>query len=289
MFARLAIRNASLTRANTNFHAKIAVRAASTADVWGRDEWRFEKEAFKKWVVASGTKGSIEERQMYAYLAASFGDCDVDKSGFINFAQFDRLLENVAALPRRWGYAPSWRAEYGTIEKRHAARKAMFDAIDGAGDHKPRGKIAMAQFVHWAKAHIAGKTPTLADCKHDVALRHLEHHTEKEFLEFLDDAVNKKKSGASASLYNYLLTIFVEADEACKGYIHFDEFNKLIDLAAASPRFFGLAPDTQDVKARRAMFDAMDKQNTGSVTFRKFLRFNREHIRAKLAAHAAKA
>jgi len=261
-----------------------ATRAASTASVWGGDAWRYEKDAFKRWVSASTVSGSTEERQMYAYLAMSFGDVDVDKDGWIDDTEFDRLLEGVAALPRRFGLAPSWRAEYGTVEKRASARKAMFEAIDGAGGFNPRGKIAMGQFIKWSMQHVGGKAQTIAKLENDVALSNAENHTVEEYLAFLDKAVNDKKSGASASFYQYLLTTFVEADAGCKGKISFAEFNKLIDLAAATPRYFKLAPDSQDTAARKAMFESMDSTQSGFVTFRKFLRFTRTHVRAKLAS-----
>merc|ERR1712232_586540 len=117
------------------------------------------------------------------------------------------------------------------------------------------------------------------------SMRHTEDHSVEEFLAFLDKAVNDKKSGASASFYNHLLKVFVEADGGCKGKISFEEYNKLLDLAAATPRFFKLAPDTVDTAARKAMFDSMDSTNSGFVTFRKFLRYTREHVRGKVAAH----
>lgn len=260
---------------------------ASTADVWGADAWRYDKDAFKKWVAASAVEGSIESKQMYAHFAMCFGDCDVDKTGFINASQFDRLLEITAALPRRFGLAPSWRVEYGTIENRHRARKAMFDAIDGT-DGTPKGKIAMYQFIRWARQHIAAKAPQIGDMQGDVALRHVEDYTVEEYVAWLDQAVNNPDSGASANLYNYLLTSFVEADEGGKGRISLEEFDRLIDIAAKTPRFFKLAPDTSDPATRKAMFDAMDTNKTGFVTFRKFLEFVRGHVKERLAAHAAK-
>merc|ERR1712066_948973 len=79
-----------------------------------------------------------------------------------------------------------------------------------------------------------------------------------------------------------------EADEGCGGRITFEEFGKLVDLAAAPPRFFGLAPNTSDEATRRAMFDEMDSTKSGFITFRKFLRFARVHIRGKLAEHKKK-
>jgi len=236
-------------------------------------------------MVAATNKGSVEERQLYSHLAMCFGDCDVDKTGFINEVQFDRLLEITAALPRRFGMAPSWRVEYGTKEKRVAARKAMFDSIDGTSG-TPRGKIAMYQYISWARKHIAGKAPLIEKMKGDVALRHIEDYTVDEYVAWLSDAVNKPDSGAYANLYNYLLTIFVEADVGCKGRINFEEFDQLVDLAAKTPRFFKLAPDSSDSAARKAMFESMDSTNTGFVTFRKFLEYVRSHTKDKLAEHA---
>jgi len=271
----LCTRNSGLVRSTQ------VVRAASSS-IWGTDTWRYDKESFKKWVVASTKEGTAEQQQMYGYLALSFGDVDVDKDGWINEEEFNKLLEKVAALPRRFGLAPSWQVEYGTVEKRDAARKAMFAAIDG---FEPRGKIALGQFLTWSRSHLAGKAGTIGDITGDVAFRNIQSYTSDQYLAFLDKAVNDPSSGASASFYNYLLTTFVEADNGCKGKISFEEFNRLVDLAAATPRYFRLAPDTSDAAARRKMFDSMDSTKSGFITFRKFLRFTREHVRAKLAAH----
>jgi len=232
---------------------------------------------------------SIEKRQLYSYLALSFGDVDVDKDGWINDKEFDALLEKVAALPRRFGMAPSWRVEYNNdFSKRTAARKAMFDKIDGVAGFKPRGKIAMGQFIAWSDEHIFGKVAAMDPKKEgtDVAFRHIEDYTKEQYIAYLDKAVNTPESSESITLYNYLLTLFVEADVKCTGQISFDEFDKLVDLAAATPRFFKLAPDSRDEAARKQMFDAMDSTKSGFVTFRKFLRFVREHVRAKLVDHA---
>merc|ERR1712127_237641 len=239
--------------------------------------------AFREFVKGAAVKGSQEERQLYAFLSASFGDCDVDKDGFINKEEFDILLEVVAALPRRFGFAPSWRAEYGTKAKRTSAREGIFNSIDGAGGKAARGKISMSQFVAWAQIHVGGKAPKLTRTDGDVALRHPGGYTVDEYTVFLAKAVNNPQSGAAAGFYNYLMTIFIEADEGCVGKIGFDDFNKLIDVAAKTPRFFQLAPESQDEAARKAMFKAMDSTNSGFITFRKFLGFVREHVKGKIA------
>merc|ERR1719420_2701329 len=270
------------TRSSGLLRSTQSVRAASSS-IWGSDSWRYDKESFKQWVVASTKDGTAEQQQMYGYLALSFGDVDIDKDGWINQEEFDKLLEKVAGLPRRFGLAPSWRAEYGSIEKRNAARKAMFEAIDGADGFKPRGKIAMGQFLTWSTEHIIGKVGTIRGEAGRVAFRHVEDFTKEEYVAYVDEAVNKPDSIASTTLYNYLLTLFVEADTDCKGRISYEQFDDLVEIAAASPRHFGLAPAGRDAAARRMMFDAMDYNKSGYVTFRKFLRFVRDHAREKVA------
>merc|ERR1712060_678996 len=170
----------------------------------------------------------------------------------INPEEFDLLLEKVAALPRRFGLAPSWQVEYGgDAARRTVARKAMFDAIDGADGFKPRGKIAMGQFLNWSTAHIFSKVGTIRGEAGRVAFRHVEDFTKEEYVAYVDEAVNKPNS-------------------------------------IASPRHFGLAPAGRDAAARRMMFDAMDYNKSGYVTFRKFLRFVREHAREKVAEYKAR-
>lgn len=263
-----------------------AARAASTHDVLG-DAWRYDKGAFKEWVTKASQGSELEKRQFYGYLALSFGDVDVDKDGFINASEFDLLLEKVASLPRRFGLAPSAQAEYGgDAVARKNARKAMFDAIDGSAGHKPRGKIAMGQFVDWSIKHVFGKVASLEGETGRVAFRHIDQFTKEEYISYVDAAVNQPDSIASTTLYNYLLTLFVEADKDCKGQISFEQFEELVDIAAETPRHFGLAPQSRDAAARREMFDAMDSTKSGFVTFRKFLRFVREHAREKVAQYS---
>jgi Ca2+-binding EF-hand superfamily protein len=264
-----------------------AARAVSTASSFG-ETWRYDKGAFKTWVAKASTENGVEKKQLYAHLALSFGDVDNDKDGWITPEEFDLLLEKVAALPRRFGLAPSWQVEYGgDAAKRKAGRKAMFDAIDGADGFKPRGKIAMGQFLGWSTTHIFSKVASIKGETGRVAFRHVEDFTKEEYVAYVEEAVNKPDSIASTTLYNYLLTLFVEADVDCKGKISYEQFDGLVEIAAASPRHFGLAPAGRDAAARMMMFYAMDYNKSGYVAFRKFLRFVREHAREKVTEYKA--
>merc|ERR1712107_547559 len=79
--------------------ARPAARTFS-ASPWGTDHWRHDKQAFKAWAKEASEPGSSKaKRELYGFLALSFGDVDTDKDGLINAEQFDQLLAEVAALP----------------------------------------------------------------------------------------------------------------------------------------------------------------------------------------------
>merc|ERR1711907_222159 len=116
--------------------------------------------------------------------------------------------------PRRFGLAPSWQAEYGgSVAKRTAARKAMFDAIDAKAGTS-RGWIGCAQFVDWAFTHVAGKAGTIGAT--EVDLYHVQNYSEGDLLKTLEVACSDKNSREYAGLYEFLLTLFVEVDEAAR-------------------------------------------------------------------------
>merc|ERR1712026_621003 len=140
-----------------------------------------------------------------------------------------------------------------------------------------RGVIAMDQFLGWAFEHVLGKIGSIPE--KDVALLHVENYTEKEYLDFIEVAVNDKTSYNRSSFYNFMLNIFVEADESCSG------------RAEQVPRHFGLAPPDVDQATRDKMFASMELRRgdkpTGFVTFRKFYEWSIDHIAEKIRLHKA--
>merc|ERR1711862_113554 len=150
------------------------------AEAWGHD-----KSAFAQWCSdASKNPNSKAKRELYGFLTMAFGDVDVDKDGKINAQEFDFLCEKVASMPRSFGLAPSWQAEYGgSVDKRTAARKVMFDAIDAKAG-SARGWIGCAQFVDWAFTHVAGKAGTIGGG--EVDLYHVQNYSEGDLLKTLE-------------------------------------------------------------------------------------------------------
>jgi hypothetical protein len=277
-----------LTIASRSRLAEIVPRCARpfAAAPWGTDHWRHDKQEFIKWVRnAANDEKSRERREFYGFCALSFGDVDTDKDGFINYRQFDRLLETVAATPRRFGLAPQSTLNY---DDRLAQHKALFAHLDTAGG-PARGKIAMDQFIDWTLEHLVGRLDKIP--AKDVSLLHPENYTQQEYLEFIEIAVNDKTSYNRSTFYNFMLNIFVEADESCSGRVNRAQFDGLLDRAAAIPRHFGLAPPDVDKATRDKMFDAIElrrgDQRTGYVTFRKFYEWSIEHIAEKIRLHKA--
>jgi len=225
--------------------------------------------------------GTKAEREMYGFLAVAFGDVDADKDGLINADEFDLLCEKVAALPRRFGMAPSWEKEFGgDMNARKEARRSMFLALD-IRNGPARGTIGLKQFCRWARAHVGRKVATL-QMKSKVDFAHVEDYDEATFLDYLEYALNNPTSGAYTTLYEFLLTIFIESDKNCKGTINRQEFDVLLDRAAAVPRQFGLAPNGSSEELRTKIFNSMDDNKSGTITFRKFLSWTVAHSKMKI-------
>jgi len=264
----------------------VAVRAFAAHNPWGSDAWRHNKNSFKSWCKDAVVPGTKAQREFYGFLAVAFGDVDANKDGLISATEFDLLLEKVAALPRRYGMAPSWEKEYGgDRKKRQNARKAMFDALD-TRNGPARGYLGLKQFVRFANDHVLKKVATL-DMKSKVDFAHIEEYDEATFLNYLEHAVNNPTSGAYASLYEFLLSVFVEADVSNKGTINRAEFDLIVDTAAAVPRQFGLAPSGSSKELRDRIFNSMDDNNSGTITFRKFIAWTVAHAKKKVELHRA--
>merc|ERR1712187_445091 len=134
--------------------ARPTTRAFSAASPWGTDGWRHDKNAFKAWCNAAVEPGiTKEKREFFGFLALSFGDVDTDKDGVINLEEFDRLLEKVAAVPRRFGLAP---VQTSDALMRQMGHKKIFDRLDTKAG-PARGVLGLDQFVEWAFEHVAGR------------------------------------------------------------------------------------------------------------------------------------
>jgi len=258
------------------------------ASPWGTALWRVDRTEFVAFCkAAAADTPSQSKREWNGFLTLAFADADKSKTGKLTVAEFDELCENVAALPRRFGLAPSWEQEYGgSIENRLAARKKMFDAID-AMNGTARGWIGPAMFINWATKHVAGKVAGNVEARSAtgkmVDLYHIADYDKDDFLKAMKIAMADRKSPEYTRLYEFLLTVFVEEDHECRGVVSFEGFERLVARAAKVPRTFGLAPSESSKEELRKLYDSMEDTRMGGVTFRKFLQWSVEHLWTKVA------
>jgi hypothetical protein len=266
----------------------IRASRAELASPWGSAAWRVDRTEFLNFCrAASAEVPSQAKREWNGFLHLAYADVDASKSGRITAAEFDTLCEHVAVLPRRFGLAPTWEVEYGgSMEKRTAARKAMFDKIDTMHG-TARGWIGPAQFVRWATDHVAkkvaGNVEAASATGKMVDFYHVEDYGKDDFVKAIRTAVSDQKSPEFARLYEFLLTIFVEEDVECKGVVTLDGFERLINRAAAVPREFGLAPPTASPERIAELYKSMEDSRWKGVTFRKLLEWSVHHLEKKTA------
>jgi Ca2+-binding EF-hand superfamily protein len=259
---------------------------------WGGGcAWQHDKTAFKTWIVnAMAGADSPERKELYGFLAECFIDSDGDRNGLIDHFEFDFLVEKSATLPRRFGVAPAWTECYGDVAHRMEARKGMFAKMD---KHK-RGLIGLEEWVEFSMTHIADKVKEMS--KGEVDFAHLDSEGVTVFVDYCEKALADQKSEAYKSLYEHLLKTFVEADSCGKGAVTIDQFDILIDDAAHVPRSLGLAPTTAKAyktvterrKGRQTLFDTMDKDKNGTITFDEFLKWTLAHTAQHIKAYRAK-
>ena len=97
--------------------------------------------------------------------------------------------------------------------------------------------------MSFAVNHIAGKVQQLPK---DYLSGSTDDVNKEEFLSFMKLAVNKGTSEYQ-QLYHFLLKCFQRGDVNKTGSVNAEAFDKMIEVAAAAPRRFGLAPKTSDL------------------------------------------
>merc|ERR1711872_643732 len=68
-----------------------------------------------------------------------------------------KLIDDVAAMPRAYGYAPADSELYKTEAEKDASRQKMFDSMD----LKSTGVITFDEWLKFCQEHVAAKTATM--------------------------------------------------------------------------------------------------------------------------------
>jgi len=240
------------------------------------------KEEFARFV-----KHAMEDRNsdafidLYSFLVGCFVRADNDMDGKVCMGDFESLIEEAAALPRRYGYAPKAEDLYASKVERNSARAKMFMDMNSAKD----GYITLEEWVAFSLKHIASKVDTLSK---DILAG--QNASKEEFLDFIKKAVNRS-SPEYRDLYFFLLKCFTDADKDRDGAVKPHEFDAMIETAAAAPRRYGLAPpsdamyksEAERLTARTEHYKAMNVKQDGMLTFDEWLNYAVTHIIGKVA------
>jgi uncharacterized protein YqcC (DUF446 family) len=227
-------------------------------------------------------KSSPAYNELYHFLVNCFVHADTKMEGRIYLDHIDALIDEAAALPRRYGYAPKAETLYATNDIKKATRTEMFRAIDQSG----HGYISLEQWILYANEHILGKIGHLPK---DYLGGTSDNVTKEEFLTFIKKAV-VVGTPEYQQLYFFLLTCFQKGDVNKTGAVDPVAFDKMIEEAAAAPRRFGLAPKTSEMfksdaarlAKRKEYFANMDTDGNGSISFDEWLDYAHKHIVGKV-------
>ena len=214
------------------------------------------------------------------FLTRCFVRADSDFDGKVFIDQFDDLVEEAAALPRKYGYAPQASDMYPTAEARKAARAQMFRDMN---THHA-GFITLAEWLDYSLKHIKGKAKALPKDYLEGAC------TKDEFITFIKKAV-KKSNPEFKELYFFLLAIFTDADSNHDGAVSYRGFDHMIELAAAAPRKHGLAPpsnvmfktESDRLAKHLGIFKRLDTNADNNISFDQWLNYALTHIMGKVA------
>lgn len=240
------------------------------------------KEEFVVWI-----RQAVQDRksesfvELYQFLVQVFVRADRYLKGKVDIAYFDSMIEEAAALPRLHGFAPETSSLYSSAGARMTARAQMFRSMDDNGD----SYITLDEWIDFALRHIQAKIHTLPK---DFLGGSTEDVTKEEFIGFIKKAV-VKGTPEYRELYFFLLNCFVEGDSDHSGSVDLSEFDAMIEIAAAAPRRFGLAPSSTAMFAsnkariakRREYFTKMDVNGDGKISFDEWFKYAFDHIVGK--------
>jgi len=99
-----------------------------------------------------------------------------------------------------------------------------------------------------------------------------------EFVYFMQRACEDTSNDCYIELYNILLRAFISADADLDGAVSEDEFEGMINAAAAFPQKFGFEFWKGSGKDQ---FKAIDENGDGAVSFNEWLAFAYEHYKAQ--------
>merc|ERR1712033_51909 len=175
---------------------------------------------------AVNDKKSYSHSEMYHSLLKLFVDADTNKDGLVSRDSFSKLIDDAAAMPRAYGYAPADSELYKTEAEKDASRQKMFDSMD----LKSTGVITFDEWLKFCQEHIAAKTATMDP--HPI----IDHGSVDEYKKFIKAAMASPTCPEHVELYWYMLEIFTDHDSDKDGIIKMAEFPAMMNEFLTVPK-----------------------------------------------------
>ena len=115
------------------------------------------KEEFITFIKKAVKRSNPEFKELFFFLLKCFTDADRDHDGAVNHKEFDAMVEEAAAAPRKHGLAPLSRVMFKTDAERLAKRLEYFQLMDTNKDDT----ISFDEWLNYAMEHIMGKVAAL--------------------------------------------------------------------------------------------------------------------------------
>merc|ERR1711990_34903 len=215
-------------------------------------------------------KKSYSHSEMYHTLLKMFVDADTNKDGLVSRGSFSTLIDQAAALPRAYGYAPTDSDMWKNQEEKDAARQKMFDSMD----LKATGVITFDEWLKFCLEHILAKTATMAP--HPM----IDTADVAQYKAFIKAAVSNVAGTEHVELYWYMLEIFTEHDTDKDGIVKQAEFPAMMNEFLVTPKKLQLTCPAE--AEYDALFQKYDPRKDGKMTVDEWMSLATEEIFKKI-------
>merc|ERR1712168_1797051 len=164
--------------------------------------------------------------ELYNILLRAFVSADADFDGQVSLDEFGGMISAAAALPKKFGF-DWWQGSPAD----------MFKAIDENGD----GSVSFDEWLSFAYKNYQGQKDLPAAFDKE----------EKD--QFVADCKENTASESYKKIYWFSWKCFQAADADRDGKVSDDEFNKMVDMATAAQKRFGLEVGYQSAEERKGM------------------------------------
>jgi hypothetical protein len=202
---------------------------------------------------------SAERIQLDQFLTRCFLDADTDFDGKVRWPTFNFLIDTAVSNPRHFGLIASRAERYASVEEMDANRKEMFKDID----HNKHGFIRLHDWLEFYHSYFGTKLAGIDTEKMGSTIGSEKHNA------FLIAACTARTNPEYKEFFRFCFACFQQGDPQGEGLVTMDGFDKMIELSK---------PVLGDVGSGKALFDKINTDHAGGVSFDQWLDYSYQTI-----------